>query len=144
MVSTYPTILMFQGTISSSDSNSLAGRQVFESPNGSPSDSCWRSSDAALGYEEYHLTGGGWFVGFYYFSSSYYYDYVGIVPDYIDYYRQKNRPPCLAYASQTMNIYTRAGLGSVPYATNLLYGVNLPDYTNVGVARDGVQGWRTW
>lgn len=136
-----PTILLFQGNIAPASLNSLAGRQVFESPNGQPTDSCWRATDTAE--NSYSLTGGGWYVGYYYFNSSYYYDYVGFSPAYITYYRSKNRPPCEATAPQAMNIYTRAGLGSVVYYTDTLY-VNLPDYVNVGVARGGVQGWRTY
>ena len=139
--STYPTVLLFQGSISST--NSLAGRQVFESTNGSPSDSCNRAGDAALGYQSYHLTGGGWYVGFYYFNSWYDYDYVGIPPTYVNYYRGKGRTPCAMAAPQMMNIYTRAGLSSVSYYSDTLQ-ISLPDNSNVGVERGGLWGWRTW
>ena len=139
--SLYPTILIFQGNISSADS--LAGKQVFESPNGTPSDSCNRPGDRALGYQSYHLTGGGWYVGYYYFNSSYYYDYVGVSPGYIAYYRSKGRTPCGMSAPQAMSIYTRAGLGSVKYYSDTLQ-ISLPDNVNVGVERGGTWGWRTW
>jgi hypothetical protein len=109
--SVYPTILLFQGNISPASLNSLAGRQVFESPNGTPTDSCYRTTDPSNIYP-FHLSGGGWYVGYYYFNSSYYYDYVGFTPGLISYYRSKGRTPCLATAPQAMNIYTRAGVGS--------------------------------
>lgn len=54
--SSYPTILLFQGNISST--YSLAGRQVMESPNGTPSDSCYKTGDPPS-IVQYHLTGGG-------------------------------------------------------------------------------------
>jgi hypothetical protein len=143
--STEPTILMFQGNIVPANGDSLAGRQVFETPNGANSDTCFHeATDAVLGYSAFHVTGSGWFVGYYYFGSDYYYDYVGMTPGLITYYRQKNRPPCEGIAPQAMNIYTRAGLGSVEYYTDTLY-VNLPDDVNVGVARGGLPaGWRTY
>jgi hypothetical protein len=55
----------------------------------------------------------------------------------------RGRTPCLVTAPQAMNIYTRAGVGNVRYYTDTIY-VSLPDNTNVGVSRGGVQAWRTW
>lgn len=136
--SIWPTVLLFEPTIGAS--KSFAGRQVFESPNGSPSDSCYFPDAAA---EPFHLTGAGWFVGFYFFDNRWHYDYVGFSPALIAYYRAHNRTPCLATAPQAMKLYTLDTLGSQTYFTNTLY-VNLPDDTWVGIARDGVQGWRTW
>lgn len=136
-----PTIFLFQGSIASSVG--LAGRQVFETGNGTPSDSCWRQGDVVDGLPAapLHVTGGGWFVGYYFFNNWYDYDYVGYVPDLISYYRQHNRVPCQAAAPQAMRIYTSSG--SVVYYTDTLQ-VSLPDYKNVGVERGGVWAWRTW
>ncbi len=137
----YPTILLFHGQIASTID--LAGRQVFESSNGASSDSCYRSGDAIDGVplQPFHITGGGWFVGYYYFNDWYDYDYVGYSPQAIDYYRSKMRTPCQASAPQAMNIYTSGG--SVTYYTDTLQ-LSLPDDKNVGVERGGVWGWRTW
>jgi hypothetical protein len=138
-----PTILMFEGNIVPNYGYSLAGRQVFEIPNGSPSDNCFHASDAAYGYSSYHLDGSGWFVGYYYFGSNYYYDYVGMSSGLITYYRNQNRTPCLAQAPQSMNIYTNGEAGHVAYYQTTLY-VNLPDHSWVGVARGTQVGWRTY
>jgi hypothetical protein len=136
-----PTVLQFQGEIASS--LDLAGRQVFESANGSSSDSCWRSGDVVEGYalQPFHITGGGWFVGYYYFNDWWDYDYVGYSPDVVTYFRDKMRTPCQASAPQAMNVYTSNG--SVTYYTDTLQ-ISLPDDTNVGVERGGVWGWRSW
>ncbi len=138
----YPTILLFEGQIASS--LDLAGRQVFESANGTPSDSCYRSGDRlddGTYLYPYQITGGGWFVGYYYFDGRYDYDYVGYPPSWIEYYRTHGRTPCQASAPQAMRIYTSGG--SVTYYTNTLQ-IKLPDNTNVGVERGGLWGWRKW
>lgn len=54
------TVTQFQGEINATKSN--AGRQVFESANGSPSDTCWFQSSI---YTSAALSGGGWYVGYY-------------------------------------------------------------------------------
>jgi hypothetical protein len=136
--STYPTVALFDQTIGSS--KYLAGRQVFESPNGSVSDTCWFSGSAV---DRGGLSGGGWYVGFYFFNNRWEYDYVGLTPAQIGYYRSNSRTPCLITVPQAMNIYAYDATSSSVYFTDTLY-VNLPDLVNVGVARAGVAAWRTW
>jgi len=133
-----PTVLVFEQTIGSS--KYMAGRQVFEATNGSPSDTCWFSGSSYL-YSK--LSGGGWYVGFYFFNNKWEYDYVGMPPAEITYYRSNHRVPCLITMPQAMKAYQRDTLSSATYFTDTLY-INLPDMVNYGVARAGVEGWRTW
>ena len=135
-----PTIMLYDETIGSS--KSLAGRQVFEMST-APNDGCWYQ-DSLYGKQD--LTGGGWFVGYYYFNNRYEYDYVGMGYLRVPYYRGQvqnsvNRTPCLVTLPQTMKIYTR--LGSQAYFNDTLY-YNLPDQVNYGVSKNNVQAWRTY
>ena len=61
--------------------------------------------------------------------------YKGLVPNSI------NVTPCLVTLPQTMKIYTPTG--SQSYFSDILYW-NLPDLVNYGVAKNGVQAWRTY
>jgi hypothetical protein len=134
-----PTIALFEGSIGSSED--MAGRQVFEGPNASPSDTCWFPGSI---YGSATLTGSGWFVGFYYFNNSYDYDYVGMASAEVSYYRSNGRTPCLVTLPQALRLYTYGyGYGYYQYFSDTLY-INLPDLTNYGVARAGVQAWRTY
>lgn len=139
----YETILKFKQTIQAS--KSFAGRQVYESPNGSPTDTCWRSQDLVEGFLPYALSSGGWEVGFYFFNSQWHYDYVGFPTNYVSYYRANNRTPCAASAGQNMNLYTGfvPPSGSQNYFTTTVE-TSLPDNTWVGVGRNGNWGWRQW
>src|SRR5258708_32882213 len=83
--SVYPTVLVYEQTIGAS--KYFAGRQVFESPNGSPTDSCFFADAALDGDSSYPLTGGGWYVGLYLFNHNSEHDYVGVLPGLIDYNR---------------------------------------------------------
>lgn len=130
-----PTVAVFEQTIGSS--KYMAGRQVYEAANGAPTDGCWFVGSP---YSKYALSGGGWYVGFYFFNNKWEYDYVGITPDAITFYRNNNRTPCLMSAPQAMKIYSR---DTSTYFTDTLY-INLPDRVNYGVARAGAQAWRTW
>jgi hypothetical protein len=136
--SSAPTVALFEQNIGSS--TYLAGQQVYEASNGSPTDTCWFSGSI---YAPGALSGGGWFVGFYFFNNRWHYDYIGMLPQTVSYYRSNNRPPCLITIPQAMRMYARDTLSSSVYFTNTLY-INLPDHTNYGVARAGVQAWRTW
>ncbi|MBI4441926.1 MAG: putative Ig domain-containing protein [Acidobacteria bacterium] len=127
-----PTVLQFQGTIQAS--TSFAGRQVFEAPNFEPTDTCWFSG--LLESQRFHITGGGWFVGYYYFDNRWHYDYVGMGPGLIDIYRNNNRIPCSAAAGQNMHLYTYGTSFSLFYKNNVLQ-VSLPDDFRIRVARDG-------
>lgn len=133
-----PTIALFEQTIGSS--KYMAGRQVFEAQLGWAFDSCY--FDGSI-YDPYKLSAGGWYVGFYFFNNKWEYDYVGITPGAINYYRLKSRTPCLMHANQGMRMYSRDTSTSNEYFTDTVY-VNLPDKLNYGVARAGVQAWRTW
>lgn len=140
--SQFPTIMLFQEGIPSP--RSLAGRQVFEA-GGAPSDTCWQKVPNSP-YAHGDLSGGGWYVGYYYFDSSFHYDYVGMFPDAVKYYKglapnSVNVTPCLVTLPQTMKIYTPTG--SQSYFSDTLYW-NLPDQVNYGVAKNGVQAWRTY
>ena len=137
-----PTIMLFQGGIPSS--RSLAGRQVFEVA-GVPSDTCWQKLAPNSLYAHADLTGGGWYVGYYYFDNSYHYDYVGMFSDAVKYYKglvpnSINVTPCLVTLPQTMKIYTPTG--SQSYFNTTLYW-NLPDQVNYGVAKNVLlrAGW---
>jgi len=115
---------------------------VFE-VTGTPNDTCW-FRNSLYGYA--NLNGSGWFVGYYYFDSSYQYDYVGMYSGAVKYYKglvpnSTNRTPCLVTLPQTMKIYTPTG--SQSYFSDTLYW-NLPDQVNYGVAKNGVQAWRTY
>jgi hypothetical protein len=133
-----PTIMLYDQTIGSS--KYTAGMQVFESSNGNANDGCWFPGSV---YAQYSLTGGGWFVGFYFFNNKWEYDYVGFFSQTVDYYRNSGRTPCLVTAPQAMNMYTRDTLSSFTYFTDDIF-INLPDNVNYGVARAGVQAWRTY
>jgi len=133
-----PTVMLFQPTIGSS--KYMAGRQVFEAPSSAPIDSCWFPGSQILPGS---LSGGGWHVGFYFFNNTWTYDYVGMTPYTIEYYRNNSRVPCTVALYQAMRLYQSDTASSYTYKNNLLYW-NIPDYVNYGVARDGVQAWRTW
>ncbi len=122
--SVYPTVLLFEGNITSSNLSSLAGRQVLESQPYASTDTCFFPGAAADGFYQFQVSGGGWHVGYYFFHNKY--DYIGWSPQQIAHYRSKNRPPCQASVPQTMKIYTRDTLSSASYAWNTLY-LNLPD-----------------
>ena len=135
-----PTIMLYDETIGSS--KSLAGRQVFEVA-GAPNDTCWFQNSL---YAYSDLTGGGWFVGYYFFNNRFEYDYVGMYSEAVSYYKglvpnSTNRTPCLVTLPQTMKIYTVTG--SQSYFNDALYW-NLPDQVNYGVAKNGVQAWRKY
>ncbi len=134
--SAYPTVALFEQTIASS--KDLAGRQVYEASNGDPSDGCWFSGSA---YPPATLSGGGWYVGFYYFNSSWDYDYVGMDPTIVDYYRNNGRAPCLIARPQAMRMYTSSG--DFTYFTDVVY-VNIASATLFGVQRAGVTVWRAY
>ncbi|MBI4464656.1 MAG: hypothetical protein HY647_08125 [Acidobacteria bacterium] len=102
---TDPTVRLFKRTIQAT--KSFAGRQTFESPNNaSDFDNCYDAS-LAPDYGPFHLTGGGWFVGYNPFGNTYGDDAVG--PGYarVDYYRDKGRAPCDIAVGQKMNLYTQ-------------------------------------
>ncbi len=130
--------MLYEQTIGSS--KYMAGMQVFESPNGNATDTCWFSGSV---YNPGGLSGGGWFVGFYFFNNEWDYDYVGMYSGAVTYYRNNNRTPCLVTIPQAMNMYQYDTAGSFTYFTDTLYW-NLPDTVNYGVARNGVQAWRTY
>lgn len=136
-----PTIALFQGTIGSS--KYMAGRQVFDSAAGGNSDNCFFPDAALDGYSPFALTGGGWFVGFYFFNNIWNDDYVGFLPSTVNYYRSKMRPPCSASAGQNMRLYARDTLSSQQYFTNTLL-IELPDFSNVKVTRAGVTATTPW
>ncbi len=136
--SAYPTVMLFDQTLGSS--KYLAGHQVFETSGGASSDTCWFPGSI---YLPMGLSGGGWHVGFYFFNNRWHYDYIGFLPATISYYRSNSRTPCLVTIPQQMRSYALDTLSSSAYFTNTLY-INLPDLVNYGVARAGVQAWRTW
>jgi hypothetical protein len=109
--------MLYEETIGSS--KSMAGRQVFEESTG-PDDRCHYPNSI---YDPLDLTGGGWFVGYYYFDNRYEYDYVGMGSTVTQYYKglapnSVNVTPCVVTLPQTMKIYTR--LGSQSYFSDTL------------------------
>lgn len=137
-----PTIMLYDQTLSSS--SYMAGRQAFESPGPSQSDSCHFVGSKYAGAElGVNVPLGGWFVGYYYFNNRWEYDYVGMFSAAVTYYRQMHRVPCEVALNQQMNICTRGCTTNSGYFSDTLYW-NIPDGTNVGTARAGVQAWRTW
>ncbi len=131
-----PTVAVYEETIGASKYQ--AGRQTFEASNGSATDTCWFVGSM---YSYGGLSGGGWYVGYYYFNNKFEYDCVGMAPAAVTYYRSAGRVPCLVTIPQKMSLYTHTG--SAQYFTDTLYW-NVPDATNYGVARNGVQAWRTY
>ena len=93
------TAYMWQAQINAS--SDFAGRTVEESQVGTGTDSC-HAGDSIL--DPYHLTGGGWYVG--YSAYNYYgYDEVGWFPGAVQYYRGRGRAPCSASVTQSMSIF---------------------------------------
>ena len=135
----YPTVMQYEGKIRAT--KSFAGRQVFETPGNLPTDTCWYPDS---GFIPYSLSGGGWYVGYYFFLGNQFHDdWIGFPPNMVLDYRAAGRTPCLASAGQVMRLYTNGVSGSQIYKTNTLY-INLPDNVWVGTARDGAQAWRQY
>lgn len=137
-----PTIMQYEQTHTSP--SYLAGRQVYESPGPNQIDTCHFTGSmyqsAALGTT---VNLGGWFVGYYYFDNRSDYDYVGMYSGAVQYYRDMHKVPCEVALDQKMNICTHGCTFSSNYFSDVLYW-NIPDNTNYGTARAGVQAWRTW
>ncbi len=119
----------------------FAGRQVTESPTGGDLDTC---NFAGSGVDNYHVTGGTWNVGFWFWDSTWGDDYVGWSGDRVTFYRSNGRPPCSASAGQGMNITIQGRSGALQ---NYLFdgiGTGLPDYATVTSSRAGQTVSRTW
>jgi len=137
-----PTVMIYEQTLFAT--NDMAGRQVYEASNGTPVDNCWFTTSS---YRPAALSGGGWYVGYYFFDDRWHYDYVGYDSGAVTYYRANHRTPCTATIPQAMRIYTNdrgnGPTGSLQYATDTLI-LNIPDSVNYGTSRAGVQAWRTY
>ena len=125
--------MLFEDTLGSS--KSMAGRQVYEAQNGASNDSCWYSGSP---YEPYHLSGGGWYVGYYGFGNKVSFDYVGLDPQIYQWYYSQGKTPCVMSAPQQMLIYKNGGSESY-FQTTITISMQPPWY---GVAKNGVQAWR--
>jgi hypothetical protein len=132
---------MFRATVSGT--KSFAGRQVFEASNGAATDTCWFPDAAQDGFQPAGLTGGGWFVGYYFFNNQWHYDYVGFTNGAVEYYQDHSRVPCAVNIPQAMKIYRNDGASSQTYFTNWLR-IRLENFFYVGVARTEQWGWRQW
>jgi len=138
------TVVLFEDTIQST--KSMAGRQAYEWQNfpGNIQDNCQfpgtRYPNANGG-----LTGGGWYVGFYFFDNRMDYDYVGMGQIMIDYYNGlnggMNRVPCVMNIGQNMSLFTNNG--SSQYFNDTLTW-SLQNGGWYGVAKNGIQAWRQY
>ncbi len=138
-----PTVMLYDVTLTA-PTGYMAGRQVYEVPGNTQSDSCWFQGsmiDQQVLGQTVQLA--GWFVGYYYFNNRWEYDYVGPSTDFITYYRGQNKVPCEVQLDQEMNICGNNCLTPGNYFGDTLIW-NIPDQVNVGVARANVQAWRTW
>lgn len=138
------TVVLFEDAIQSS--KSMAGRQAYEWQNypGNVQDSCWYQNSAyAVGGGG--LSGGGWYVGYYFFDNRMDYDYVGMLPAMLAYYNGlnggMNRVPCLMSIGQNMSLFTSAG--SSQYFNDTLT-LSLQNGGWYGVGKNGNQAWRQY
>lgn len=144
-------VVLFEDTIGSS--KSMAGRQAYEWQGASTQDTCWFQGSW---FPPYGLSGGGWYVGYYWgsgggagYSNKMEYDWVGLGPDTVTYYNginvegstnAMNRVPCTMNAPQNMSLYTHTS--SQEYLTDeLTISIQQGWY---GVAKNGVQAWRQY
>ncbi len=103
----------------------FAGRSVFEQTGAAgATDTCWMTGDPAQYVQEVTgVTGGGWYV---YSDDTWYWDYIGMNSQAIDWYRahQPNDIPCSFTVPQDMYIDERTASGSPPemlkYTSSLL------------------------
>jgi hypothetical protein len=138
------TVVLFSDTIQSS--KAMAGRQAYEWQNypGNIQDSCWYQNSAyAKGGGG--LSGGGWYVGFYYFGNVMDYDYVGMLPAMFAYYNGLNgglnKVPCSMSIGQNMSLFTYTG--SSQYFNDTLT-LSIQSGGWYGVAKNGTQAWRQY
>jgi hypothetical protein len=127
-------VVLFEDTLQSA--KDMAGRQVYESQGGIY-DGCWFPGTM---YPYTGLSGGGWFVGYYYFDNRFDFDYVGVpaaVPGYI---RTAGMTPCYQAVIQNMSIYSHTG--SPQYYSDTIFIDYQPGW--FGVQKNGVTEWRTY
>jgi hypothetical protein len=130
----YWSVVLFEDTLQST--KSMAGRQVYEGV-GTAYDNCYFSN---IYYAPYSLSGGGWYVGYYYFDSRTDFDYVGTQPGAPGFYRSAGRTPCTMGSTQPMWIYTYTG--PAQYFTGALEVSIQPTW--YGVEKNGIAAWRTY
>jgi len=95
----------------------------------------------------YGLSGGSWWVGYWYDNNVWGDEYVGQPPAVINDYRQNGRPPCSATTTQVMYLYTQGNQLVLPgsgYLTDSTLGFGLPDNSTVQSFKGGQRASRTW